>query len=36
MQAPASAKAISTSPGDMGRSLCRGWTHKTVKAGDVN
>lgn len=36
MQAPASAKAINTSPSDMGCSLCRGWTHKTVKEGDVN
>ena len=36
MQAPASAKAISASPSDMGSSLCRGWTHKTIKAGRVN
>ena len=36
MQAPASTKTISASLSDMGHSLCRGWTHKTVKAGDVN
>lgn len=36
MQAPASTKAISASPSDMGGSLCCGWTHKTVKEGDVN
>ena len=36
MQAPASVKATSASRSDMGHSLCRGWTHKTVKEGDVN
>lgn len=36
MQAPANTKAISASPGDMGRSFCRGWTYKTIKAGGVN
>lgn len=36
MQAPASAKATSASPSDMGSSLCRMWTCKTVKEGDVN
>lgn len=36
MQAPASTKTISTSLSDMGRSLCRGWTYKTLKAGGVN
>lgn len=36
MQATASTKVIIASSGDMGHSLCRGWTHKTVKEGDVN
>ena len=36
MQAPASAKATSASPSDMGRSLCCGWSYKTVKEGAVN
>lgn len=36
MQAPASTKAIFTSYSDMGSSLCRMWTCKTLKAGGVN
>lgn len=36
MQAPANTKAISASPGDMGSSLCRMWTCKTIKEGDAN
>ena len=36
MQAPTSAKATSARRSDMDHSICRGWTHKTVKEGDVN
>lgn len=36
MQAPTSTKANSTSPSDMGCSLYRMWTCKTVKAGETD
>ena len=36
MQATASTKVIIASYSDMGRSLYRRWTCKTLKAGEVN
>ena len=36
MQVPTSTKTLSAGSGDMGCSLCRSWTYKTVKEGDVN